>query len=52
MTNLKIPARKEYPVLVKIDLKKGFIKDGPYSAKFEIPENADFSYYNEKDGSS
>lgn len=41
---------KEYPVLVKVDMKRGFIKDGPYSAKFEIPKNADFTYYHEKDG--
>jgi len=43
---------KEYNVLVDIEAKRGFIKDSSYSAKFEIPENADFSYYHEKDGSS
>jgi len=43
---------KEYNVLVDIEVERGFIKDGLCSAKFEIPKNADFSYYHEKDGSS
>lgn len=44
---------KEYPVKVNIEeVDRGFIKDRLKSAKFEIPKNADFSYYHEKDGSS
>jgi hypothetical protein len=43
---------KEYPVLVKVErIDRGFIKDRLKSAKFEIPKNADFSYYHEKDDS-